>query len=67
MTEINLRIDGMSCGHCVAAVRSALEGVPEARVEEVAIGRARVMVPRPELAAELQRAVEASGYRAIVA
>ena len=42
MQRVTLRIDGMSCGHCVNAVRSALEGVHGLRVEDVAIGSAVV-------------------------
>ncbi len=35
-------ISGMSCGHCVKAVRSALDGVDEVSVVEVSIGGATV-------------------------
>jgi len=37
-----LTISGMSCGHCVAAVRSALEAVDGVAVEDVRVGAARV-------------------------
>lgn len=37
-----LTIGGMSCGHCVAAVRTALENVDGVEVEDVRIGEARV-------------------------
>ena len=42
MERVTLEIEGMSCEHCVRAVRLALEGVEGVRVEEVAIGRATV-------------------------
>ncbi len=43
MTE-TLTIDGMTCEHCVRAVREALAGVDGVTVESVQIGEARVDV-----------------------
>ena len=62
MTE--LKIDGMTCGHCVAAVKKALEKVPgvTAAQVELASGRARVE-GEPSLDALLV-AVQDEGYRA---
>jgi len=62
MTE--LRIDGMTCGHCVAAVKKALEKVPgvTAAQVELATGRARVE-GEPSLDA-LLAAVQDEGYQA---
>lgn len=42
--QVELKVDGMSCGHCVAAVKQALQGVPGATVDEVRVGFARVTV-----------------------
>ena len=42
MKRITLNIDGMSCGHCVASVRKALERVPGSEVREVKVGSASV-------------------------
>lgn len=58
-----LALDGMSCTHCVRAVRSALEAVPGVTVDDVAIGEARVrydeaVVPRETIA----EAVAREGY-----
>lgn len=56
------QIEGMSCSHCVAAVRSALEGVSGAAVESVDVGRA-VVDAGPEATREmLVAAVEDAGY-----
>ena len=67
MDRINLRIDGMSCGHCVASVREALEGVSGATVDRVEVGSAAVSydpaVTRPEA---LEKAVRDAGYEAAV-
>lgn len=42
MTRTTLKIDGMSCDHCVMSVRKALDGVDGVHVEDVAIGSASV-------------------------
>lgn len=42
MKKIDLTIEGMTCEHCVRAVRGALENVPGVRVEAVDIGSATV-------------------------
>jgi copper chaperone CopZ len=61
---MELVIEGMTCGHCSAAVKKALEGVDgvsEARVD-LAAGRATVVGSAP--VSVLVQAVEAEGYRA---
>ena len=65
MKKINLRIAGMSCGHCVQAVRSALESVSGTKVESVEIGTATVLVDesRTQVGA-LVDAVQDAGYEA---
>lgn len=67
MGLINLRIEGMSCGHCVAAVRELLLSVPGVRSAEVSLEQARAAV---ELAPgvdpqALLRAFEGSDYAAL--
>lgn len=62
--RMNLVIDGMGCQSCVAAVRSALEGVPGVQVEDVAVGSAVVRfedeaAARPD---DVLAAVRAAGY-----
>ena len=42
MRSLSIQVDGMSCGHCVAAVRGALEAIPGVVVEKVEVGSARV-------------------------
>ena len=57
-----LQIEGMSCDHCVRAVREALADVSGAVVESVEVGRA-VVDAGPEAPRErLVAAVEAAGY-----
>ena len=63
METMTMRIDGMSCGHCVKAVRDALGDVPGVQVRQVDVGSATVAydpsVARPEQVAE---AVRDAGY-----
>lgn len=40
MERMKMRIDGMTCGHCVSSVRKALEAVDGTSVEDVDIGSA---------------------------
>jgi copper chaperone CopZ len=42
MTEIQIAISGMSCGHCVSRVSKALSALPGVRVDSVEVGSARV-------------------------
>ena len=53
----------MSCGHCVQAVRRALESVPGVKVDDVKIGTADVTFDESTTTADqVQQAVEDEGY-----
>lgn len=71
MKTITLAIDGMSCGHCVGAVRSALASVEALAVDQVAVGSATIRVPDaegetgPAVAAAIA-AIDDAGYTAKV-
>lgn len=61
--ESTYEIEGMTCGHCVAAVGRALHklaGVRDARVE---IGRAVVVSDAPVDRAAIAAALNEAGYR----
>ncbi|HLA62914.1 MAG TPA: cation transporter [Rhodothermales bacterium] len=63
MTTETLKIDGMTCGHCVAAVRNALAEVEGVDVEDVQIGEARVRYDEEKTSRDaLVAAVEEEGY-----
>jgi copper chaperone len=65
MTSLTLQIDGMSCGHCVEAVRRALAALPGVEVESVEIGQARVRFDETTTnPAALTGAVGVAGYSA---
>lgn len=59
-----LKIDGMSCGHCVSSVKQALEAVPGVTEVSVSLeeGRATVDADGPTLE-QLVAAVEEEGFR----
>lgn len=64
--EITLKVEGMSCGHCVGRVQKALAdtpGVLEASVD-LEQGRATVHAAGEVDAAQLISAVEKAGYTA---
>jgi len=62
---IELRIDGMSCGHCKAAVEKALAGVKGVdRVVEVDLESGRAIVEGDAPAEALIAAVTEEGYEA---
>jgi copper chaperone len=42
MSELVMRIEGMSCGHCVARVTKALQATPGVTVKDVQVGSAKV-------------------------
>lgn len=66
MTTLN--VEGMTCGHCEAAVRKALETVPGVtRVVEVDRSRNLAVVEGDADASALVAAVVEEGYRASVA
>ncbi len=63
MQTETLTIGGMSCGHCVRAVREALERVEGVEVENVEIGTARVRYDASKTPrARIAEAVEEEGY-----
>lgn len=65
MNRLTLTIDGMSCGHCVAAVRSELARQPGVNVEHVAVGSATVSYDPSQCSAPaICEAVTQAGYQA---
>ena len=57
-----LTIEGMTCTHCVAAVRAALESVPGALVRTVDIGSATVDLSPEADRDAIRAAVEYAGF-----
>lgn len=61
-----LKIDGMTCGHCVTAVQKALAAVPGVESAEVNLARGSASVLGNAASAALIEAVEEEGYAARV-
>ncbi len=63
MSEVNLKIDGMSCQHCVMRVKKAVEQLPGVSKTEVNVGTARITYDESKIGKEdVEKAVEAAGY-----
>jgi copper chaperone CopZ len=63
MNRISVTIDGMSCGHCVAAVSRALGALGGVEVEKVDIGAASLAFdPALTSTDAITQAIEDEGY-----
>ena len=68
MERVNLTIEGMSCDHCLRAVRGRLERTPGVAIEQVAIGSATVQYdPAKTSIDDIEEAIADEGYTAFVA
>ena len=67
MASLTLQIEGMSCGHCLNAVRKSLGNLPGVHIGSVQIGRA-LLEYDPALIdpAKISAAVDQAGYHANV-
>jgi len=66
MKTMDLRIEGMSCGHCVMAVKKELSKLTGVTVESVEVGKARVQIDDAAVSPErLKKAIEEAGYRVV--
>lgn len=66
MNDINLKIIGMSCDHCVRAATKALQGVPGVESAEVTLKPGGAVVHGEADTAALIAAVKEEGYEAEV-
>ena len=63
--HVTLAITGMTCGHCVAAVKKALAGVPGVEAVEVTLSPPRAVVacdPSRATVEMLSKATAEEGY-----
>ncbi len=63
---MELKITGMTCGHCQAAVKSALESVAGVRAVHVDLKNGRAEIEGVADPVLLVAVVEAEGYQATV-
>ncbi|MFM8173297.1 MAG: heavy-metal-associated domain-containing protein [Pirellulaceae bacterium] len=67
MKELVLKVEGMSCGHCVKAVEEALQAVPGVVQANVSLADSKAVVKTVEsLGLACVQAIEEEGYRAEV-
>ena len=66
MAEITIRIDGMSCQHCVMRTKKAIDGLAGVTESDVSVGSATVKFDETKLKKEdIETAVEKAGYKIV--
>ena len=64
MAQALIKIDGMSCMHCVGRVKKAIDGLAGVKSSEVAVGSATVEFDDAKLSkAEIEQAITKAGYK----
>jgi copper chaperone CopZ len=64
MAEVKIAIEGMSCQHCVMAVKKSLGGVPGILESDVQIGSAVVKYDENKVKKEeIETRIEGAGYK----
>lgn len=68
MERLNLTIEGMSCSHCLQAVRNRLASTEGVELEEVRLGSARLRYDPARTSIDaIEEAIADEGYTAFVA
>lgn len=68
MEHVELTIEGMTCEHCVRAVRGRLEQTPGVTVNDVQVGSATIdFDPSATNLDDIEEAIADEGYTAFVA
>lgn len=67
MSQVQLKIDGMSCGHCVAAVENSLKAISGVENVTVDLDSGSAIVEGTADIQILLSAIEQEGYEARVA
>lgn len=64
MTAETLKVEGMSCGHCAAAVEGAIKKLGAEAKVDLAAGTARVSYDEKKISLEaIKKAVRDQGYK----
>ena len=64
MKEITIKIDGMSCQHCVMRVKKSLEGLAGISNLSVEVGSARMSFDESKIQqADIENAIVKAGYK----
>ena len=63
MQSLTLKIDGMSCGHCVMSVQKALRALEGVQVDQVLVGSAQLQFdPARRQVNEILEAIRDEGF-----
>lgn len=65
MEETIIKIEGMSCGHCKAAVEKALKAVPGVDAAVVDLEKKQAVVTGNAAMEAMREAVEDAGYEVV--
>ncbi len=66
MKTQELKIEGMTCGHCVMSVKKELGKVPGIVVDDVQIGKAKIHYDESKVTEQvLARAIDEAGYKLV--
>ena len=66
MSEITLKIEGMTCQHCVMAVKKAVETVIGVSTSDVEVGSAKVTYDENSAGKEsIVNAITKAGYKVV--
>ena len=65
MTEVTIKVEGMSCMHCVGRVKKAVEALAGVQALEVQIGTVKATYDESKIKREdIEGAIVKAGYRA---
>lgn len=62
MSETIIKIEGMSCGHCTAAVEKALKALPGVETVQVDLDKKQAVVTGTASLAAMHEAIEDIGF-----
>ncbi len=66
MTQKEFKIEGMTCGHCVMAVKKELQKLDNLKIDNVEIGSAKVEYDEDKIDnKKIIDAIEEAGYKVI--
>lgn len=67
MKSEDLKIEGMTCGHCVMHVKKELSKLPHVQVDDVQVGLARVQYDDARVSMmDFAQAIERAGYKLVM-
>jgi copper chaperone CopZ len=66
MSDITLKIDGMSCQHCVMGVKEAIDKIEGVSSSNVSVGNARIVFDESKTTkVDFVKAVQDAGYKVV--